>query len=333
MAAARGIRFRRLLSPDALASLVSSGADGAAVVASLVTHSTTFAAKTAHSQAKYIARKAAKHDLHLRVRPPSAAALAAVYLAKAPTKTLGLRADGLGLLLAHADVRAGTAPLLLDEVTGLLVAAAAERLGGLGAALHLFSGGCPPGVEIAHMATGWAGAPAGALAAITHVPLWLLARVGADEEGDHLPLSYVHHEVYVPEPPPPAEPAAAAALATRKRVRADRRAARPSRAAVKARLRAGGTGLAVATRREPVGLVRALLPHLAPSAGIAVYGPYVQPMARLAAALRSCGAVTAVAMVETAVARHQVAPGRTHPEMSDGGVGGYVVTAIKVATD
>ena len=65
------------LQHDAIDALRASGARGSEIVAALVAGSATFASKTALSQQKWVRRKVRKHVVRVRIRRPSAAALAA----------------------------------------------------------------------------------------------------------------------------------------------------------------------------------------------------------------------------------------------------------------
>jgi hypothetical protein len=66
------------------------------------------------------------------VRAPSARAVCECVAAKNPARLYGLRKDTLGVLLSAANVGTGARVLCVDGCAGLLLGAAAERLGGHG---------------------------------------------------------------------------------------------------------------------------------------------------------------------------------------------------------
>lgn len=70
-----------------------------------------------------------------------------VMFDKAPTGIWNLRPDSLALLLSLANVAAHSRCLLLENCQGLLAAACAERMGGLGALCCVGTGGKTPGMS------------------------------------------------------------------------------------------------------------------------------------------------------------------------------------------
>ena len=71
-------------------------------------------------------------DWQVTVRAPSARWVCECVAAKNPARLYGLRKDTLGVLLSAANVGTGARVLCLDGCAGLLLGAAAERLGGHG---------------------------------------------------------------------------------------------------------------------------------------------------------------------------------------------------------
>lgn len=70
-----------------------------------------------------------------------------VMFDKAPTGIWNLRPDSLALLLSLANVAAHSRCLLLENCQGLLAAACAERMGGLGVLCCVGTGGKTPGMS------------------------------------------------------------------------------------------------------------------------------------------------------------------------------------------
>jgi hypothetical protein len=120
------------LGPDDIARLKKGGADGTAILSALIEGSATFASKTAFSQEKWLKKKGAKHVQRFRVVRTTPLNVAETALMKHGDKIGGLRVDALALMLTHADVRPGVTALVGDGVSGLLLAAAAHRMGNVG---------------------------------------------------------------------------------------------------------------------------------------------------------------------------------------------------------
>lgn len=61
---------------------------------------------------------------------PTVHMIAQYHFEKQPSKTRELRPDTLANMLAMANVRPGSRLLVVEDIGGLLVAAAVERMGG-----------------------------------------------------------------------------------------------------------------------------------------------------------------------------------------------------------
>lgn len=116
----------------------------------------------------------------------------------------------------------------------------------------------------------------------------------------------------------------------------------------------GIRALVIATRVDPLPVLEALYPYLAPSGTIVVYSPYkevrylhpskpcsrpphfsrlthfCQPITRCHWRLQSTDSAVQVMMNESWMREYQVLPKRTHPMMSMSGGGGCLLTGYKV---
>jgi hypothetical protein len=124
------------LTQGAIVGMKAGGAGGADVIAALISHSTTFARKTAFAQEKYVKKKLLKHCVRFRLVRPTPARVADVLAVRVPDRVCGLRGDGLGALLAAANVRSGCRALVVDDTGGVAVGAAVAALGGVGPRGH-----------------------------------------------------------------------------------------------------------------------------------------------------------------------------------------------------
>ncbi|KAI8462770.1 MAG: Gcd10p family-domain-containing protein [Monoraphidium minutum] len=80
---------------------------------------------------------------------------------------------------------------------------------------------------------------------------------------------------------------------------------------------------------HPGAVLRQVLPLLAPSAAFVVFSPWQQPLAEAMAELAGSGRAVMLQLSESWMRPYQVLPGRTHPNMSTFGTGGYLLSGIK----
>lgn len=308
------------LRQEAILELQRDGVRGEDLVQAVARNSSTFKGKTPFSQAKYLERKRQKFDLRVRAVRPTARTLCETYLERSPDKTMHLRPDALGMLLSYAGVRAGARVLLYENCTGLLTGACAERMGGIGQILNVFSGGAPPGVEVIRMLNLKTRANA-----IIHTPIEILGALQKVERADAQPLRYVTRadaEKEERDEEAKHEPSAKRAEAIAKRVK---------RGLVKEWIRSGCDCLLVATRYDVVKVFDTLLRYVAPSGGFAAYCTHLQDASDLHYALQLSMMATRIELMEVGLVTHQVLPGRSHPAMTDSATGGYIVSGIRIA--
>ncbi|KAL3786647.1 hypothetical protein HJC23_006843 [Cyclotella cryptica] len=137
------------LTQQQVTSLLSTGTDGCQIVAALISNSSTFASKTAFSQAKYLKRKQMKYMPRCRIVRVTPESLCSAMHAKDSRRICNLRSDTLGYILSSANVSAGQRVLVMDTaVQGILSAAVTRRMGGYGSVLALFEGQQPSYLEV-----------------------------------------------------------------------------------------------------------------------------------------------------------------------------------------
>lgn len=306
------------LGHEMITRLKETGIQGEELVQTVVQHSSTFKDKTAFSQDKYLARKRAKFDLHVRVVQPTASSLCELYFLKSPEKTMCMRIDALALLLAYSGIRSGARVLVYENCTGLVTGAVAERLGGVGALLNVFVGGNPPGLELLRMLNL---SPAHTRT-IVQTPIQIFDTIDITEPTDSEPIKYRTTEdqscsdgpqIHTPNP-----------------TRAEAIAQRVKRGVVKEWLKLGVDCLVIATRYDVVKVFDTLLKYVAPSGTFAAYCTHLQDAADLQYALQLSRMAIRVELWESSLVHHQVLPGRTHPEMTDSATGGYVVSGVRI---
>lgn len=311
------------LAHDAITHLKQSGVQGEQLVQTVAEHSSTFQDKTAFAKDKYLTRKRAKFDLRVRVVRPTTSSLCDVYFSKSPEKIMSMRCDSLALLLAYSGVRSGARVLVYENCTGLVTGAVAERLGGNGVALNVFSGPNPTGIEQLRMLH----LPPSHIRNIVHTPIQLLNYIDVVETTDDEPIKYAAS----PQTSDDVDGAAASSSEYEPNpIRAEAIAMRPKRGTVKQWLKSGCDCLVVATRYDVVKIFDTLLKFVSPSGSFAAYCSHIQGAADLQYALQLSRMAIRVELWESSLVHHQVLPGRTHPEMTDSASGGYVVTGIRI---
>jgi tRNA (adenine-N(1)-)-methyltransferase non-catalytic subunit len=281
-------------------------------------------------------KKAKKYIQVGTVRRPTAASVCEAYFASAPAKTSYLRADALALLLALANVGAHARVLVVECCGGLVTAAVAERLGGI------CGGGGSCGVASAW--PGGAGARRPGLdmwrhfnftpeqrAAIRFAPLHeLLAERRRQQQeqqqaptpAEQQPQQQYHQQQQQQQQQEEGEPMQTDS------VPAATSAAEPAMQVEQQEQQTAGHASAAAAPPQPppplqppfnccilasssvnpLALVRHVLPLLAPSASLAVFCPWQQPLVEALDALRGQGEVAGVALHESWWREMQVSP-------------------------
>jgi len=125
-------------------SKLQSTSDGSAIVAAMISNSSTFGSKTAFSQAKYVKRKQMKYQPRCRIVRITPSTLCSALHLKDPRKISNLRDDTLGQLLSNANICGGSRVLIFDNaVQGLITTSCTRRMGGYGSVFSLYSGQQP----------------------------------------------------------------------------------------------------------------------------------------------------------------------------------------------
>ena len=125
-------------------SKLQSTSDGSAIVAAMISNSSTFGSKTAFSQAKYVKRKQMKYQPRCRIVRITPSTLCSALHLKDPRKISNLRDDTLGQLLSNANICGGSRVLIFDNaVQGLITTSCTRRMGGYGSVYSLYSGQQP----------------------------------------------------------------------------------------------------------------------------------------------------------------------------------------------
>ena len=294
------------LTPQQIEELKREGLEGEEVIQKLMAASKTFETKTQFSQDKYKRKKQKKYMTEVTVCIPSLRSICEAYHKRDPYKHL--RVDTLSMLLNCANVGPHARVLVFESAGGVASGAAIERLGGYGRVCTVGARGTG-NLD----AVRWFNFEERVLGAAcqAHVNQLRAAALGGKGDGA------------AAEAPPAGE---------RKGPRPVKNKRLPRQATPEALAelaREGFTSVLVAASRfDPAEVLEALLPAVAPSASLAVFCEYLQPLADCMHKLQTERRALGLNIIEAVWREHQVLPSRTHPHMSmaHGGSGGYILS-------
>ncbi|KAJ1302812.1 hypothetical protein OPQ81_003118 [Rhizoctonia solani] len=306
-------KFAQPLTTEEIEALKASGAHATEIIKRQIEAHATYELKNEYSKEKYKKRKEAKYSKGFTVVEPTLFNVCEYHFSRDPSKIRDLRPHTLGQLLNSANVRPGARILVADDVSGLLVAAVLERLGGSGRCLAITDVDGPSAFPVvSHMNF----EPEVRSSKILSTLNW----AAADEEYTPLVAARVAEEP-VEEPQTNKE----------KSKQRKRKASAHVLSNLREELFSGEfDGLVVASQFEPFSLVEKLTPYVAGSGTIVVYSPYIQPLIEAQSRMRPMAKYLAPTVQETWHREYQVLPGRTHPYMNMPGPTGYILSAIKV---
>jgi len=129
------------LSSEKISELQETGITGAELVQNIVENSSTFATKTAYSQAKYIKKKEKKYVKKIYVYSPTIMQICQFYMEHEPGKIWNMRFDALSFIMHVGDIIPGNSLTISENLNGLILGAAVERMGGEGKINYVYPDG------------------------------------------------------------------------------------------------------------------------------------------------------------------------------------------------
>ncbi|CAM9271442.1 unnamed protein product, partial [Ectocarpus fasciculatus] len=324
---------QRLKTED-IHQLREQGASGHDIIRSLIQNSDTWENKSQFAREKWLARKQKRYVRRVRIVKCTPDILADVYHLKSKDKICNLRAETLAQLMAHGGAHAGAKVLVFESCVGLVLGAAAYRMGGRGTLLAAY-GGQQPHFE-------------------------LIDRLNMSEDDINIIkvcvtvfLITVHSEEIGPaaaelldsgfKSTACATPAAqlaeggaaecsramsrrASLISYKKSGRADEELAVSRRF-----LRSGLNGLIIATKYDPLPILKESLVLLYPSSPFVVFCEFMEPLVECYNYLHQNGLAIRMQLCDTWKREFQTLPGRCHPEMRMTTSGGYILSGIYVS--
>jgi tRNA (adenine-N(1)-)-methyltransferase non-catalytic subunit len=330
------------LPMSTLLKMKRSGADGEEIVKSLIENSSTFDQKTEFSKAKYIARKQKKYQPRCRIVRCTASSICEALSIKEPRKMMNMREDTLGQILSYSNISAGCQCLIMETCMGVITGAVAQRMGGYGKVISIYSGQQPPFLEmISRFNLSFAE---------TNSIKWLHSGdvFAEDDATSNDP------EVQDPEKverecldwPCPLQDHTRAYLesmgTTRERTaflakrcaRFARKLTRHTDIEAKEYLLARPCdSVIIVARYDPTASLLELLPHLSPSCPFVVFCEFIEPLTACFRELQRQGLAINIRLSDTWMREYQVLPGRTHPSMNMSQSGGFILTGIKLCPE
>lgn len=302
------------LTKDDIENLKAKGISGEKIIENLIENSSTFKEKSTFSQEKYLKKKKEKYVGTFQILMPNTRLLAQMYYSRNPLKICNMRMDSLAQMLAYCNVMAGKKCIVLDGIQGLLAAAVLERLGEEGCVVHIYPEPAPTSTY--RQAIGALNFPKNRLQSMV--------------------LSVQFQEAVTPQNSDKNETCGATHPQLSEKTNGDlqkleRKLERQEmqRKAKEVLSNQDMDCLLVASRYDPLNAF-CLLDFLANSRPFAVHAINHQPLVECYANLKARGDVINMNVTESFLRNYQVLPERTHPNITESGSGGYLLTGVKV---
>ncbi|GAA5821415.1 hypothetical protein JCM11251_004612 [Rhodosporidiobolus azoricus] len=296
-------------------ALKESGLSGREIIQKQIEEHKTYDLKTEYSKEKYMKRKEAKYLQLFTPLEPTIHQIAQFNFEKVPSKTRELRPDTLANMLAMANVRPGSRLLVVENLGGMIVASAVERMAGQGRVLVINDADSPPDLHLVE-SFNFSSSDLSPIASMH----W-----AATEESwtpPDLPLEM--------EDAPPTEGGAKRNSREAGKLKKRKATFDKAREAREDFFRGDFDGVILATEYEPYSIIERLLPRISGSAPIVVYSQHCQILFNALIPLRNNPAILTPTIHEPFLRQYQVLPGRTHPEMQGMAHGGFILSAIRV---
>lgn len=321
-------------------AMKASGASGVDIVSELITSSKTFEGKTEFSKAKYIKRKVKKYIQRARVVKCTASTVCDLLFFKDAKRYMCLRPDSLAQILSYSNVYSGSTVLTFDTI-GIPTAAIVERMQGMGRILCVHATQDPPHRQILERFN----FDFKQQSVLKYVSAHELFPSSSDSPSESLPdlLGQERDSMIAQGWPVPLQPHTQEHLLQMKTdkereeflfkraSRFIRKLTRPNLEETKSYLETKVDSLVIATRHNPLLVLRTLLPYLAPSCPFVIFAEHIQSLAECFDVLKTERLAIKLQLSETWKREFQMLTGRTHPEMTMDATGGYILTGCKIS--
>ncbi|KAJ1735355.1 tRNA (adenine(58)-N(1))-methyltransferase non-catalytic subunit trm6 [Coemansia biformis] len=275
------------------------------IITSLTENNEAFAKKTEFSKSKYIRRKERKFMKSFVPLETTVYNVCDHFFQFNPAKIRCIRTDTLSQVLGLANVYAKARVLAVDDGQGMLISALLSRIADGGAVLGIHDGDVHNYDLLRHM------------------------NFSADckERLRTLPWSKLHYQMEPFTEVLPEDPVEQDVVGRERRLRGHTRMS----GTIDMLNHGGLDALVVSTNYNPTTVLKRLVPYLGGSRMLVVYDQYKEPLVEAYAWLRGSPDFLNVQLSEGWLREYQVLPGRTHPQMSTSGGGGFILSAIRLA--
>ncbi|KAI9213181.1 hypothetical protein DS838_001905 [Geotrichum bryndzae] len=286
---------------------------GRALIEKVVSGHVAFDKKTTFSQEKYLKRKEQKFLKRFTPIPIGSSELIEYYSDKeSPTKVMDLTEESLGLIMSLANIRPGGNYLVVDDVSGVLVAAMLERMGGEGVIVVAHDDGNPKldGLRYLNL-------PEKYIESRVRSVSWL------DFLDPNQEAEYEYREM---------SPEEFDSLPPNLKLQYTRRKRRSENYAFVRNLvdNKKFDALVMSTTIHVPTLIPRVIEAVSGSRPVIVYDGSKELLLETSQVLMKGLRILAPTIIETKVRKYQTLPGRIHPHMTMRGAGGYILWGTRV---
>lgn len=313
---------------------------GSTIVKTIIENSSTFDSKTSFSKAKYIKKKQIKYQPRCRLTKCTASTICRALFIRDARRMNNLREDSLAQVLSFANVSAGCKILCLDTCLGVVTGACAQRMGGYGQVISIFTGQAPCFIDMIARFN---------LSFLEHSSIkWLHAgQVFHDEDNvkqqeedyeliDRNRLVWpcclqAHTQKYVEKMKSDED---RIPFMDKRASRFARKITRPTSDEVLQLLEDESKqcdSLILACEYDPTHTLLTLLPYLEASCPFVVFYEYMEPLIECFRVIQEKKLAINLRITDTWMREYQILPNRTHPNMNMSQNGGFILTGLKLS--
>jgi tRNA (adenine-N(1)-)-methyltransferase non-catalytic subunit len=286
---------------------------GRALIEKVISGHVAFDKKTTFSQEKYLKRKEQKFLKRFTPIPIGSSELIEYYSDKeSPSKVMDLTEESLGLIMSLANIKPGGNYLVVDDVSGVLVAAMLERMGGEGVIVVSHDDEHPKldGLRYLNL-------PEKYIESRVRSISWLdFLDPNQEAEYEYREMSSEKFD----------------SLPANLKLQYTRRKRRSENYAFVRNLidNKKFDALVISTTIHVPTLIPRVIEAVGGSRPVIIYDASKEPLLQTSQVLMKDLRILAPTIIETRVRKYQTLPGRMHPHMTMRGTGGYIMWGTRV---
>jgi len=313
---------------------------GEELVKTIVSNSTTFEGKTDFSKLKYLKRKQQKHQQRCRILKCTGATICEALFIKDARRIMMLREDSLAQILSYANVHAGSQVLVFDTCLGIVIGSLAQRMGGYGKVLSVFTGQQPHSYYDMLSRFNLTYAENSSISWVHSGEIFAsdvdCGDFDEEEEDEEMsdrkllvwPCKFQNHTAnYIETMSTEKEKLE---FVAKRAARFARKLTRDTSKETRKLLHKQSDSLIIACNYDPLPTLLNMLPFLASSCPFVVFCEHMEPLVECLHALKKDDIAINMRLSDTWMREYQMLPGRSHPNMSMSQTGGFILTGIKL---